>query len=63
MPATHGGRRPGAGQPPKYGAAMTERLELKLTEADKAEILAAVPTGSPVGRWVVEAALTRARGQ
>lgn len=58
---THGGRRPGAGQPPKYGAAMTERMGLTLTEAERAEIEAAVPAGSPVGRWIVEAALTRAR--
>lgn len=56
-----GGARAGAGQPPKYGAAMTERVGLKLTEAELAEINAAVPDGHPVGRWIVDAALARAR--
>lgn len=59
--SSHGGRRPGAGQPPKYGAPMTERIGLQLTEAERAEIEAAVPEGYPVGRWIVEAALMRAR--
>jgi hypothetical protein len=40
---------------------MRERWELKLTEADAAEIQAAIPDGYPRGRWVVEAALARAR--
>lgn len=61
LSVTHGGRRPGAGQPPKYGAAMTERMGLVLTEAERAEIEAAIPDGDPVGRWIVEAALARAR--
>lgn len=56
-----GGRRPGAGQPPKYGTPMTERLGLVMTEAERAEIEAAVPDGQPVGRWIVDAALLRAR--
>ena len=58
---TRGGRRPGAGQPPKYGVAMTERMGLVMTEAERAEIEAAVPDGCPAGRWIVEAALMRAR--
>ena len=59
---TRGGPRPGAGQPPKYGAPMTIRKEIKLTEGDYAEITAAVPGDEPWSRWVVEAALMRARG-
>jgi hypothetical protein len=50
------------GQPPKYGAPMTERMGLTMTEAERAEIEAAVPDDEPVGRWIVEAALRRARG-
>jgi len=56
-----GGRRPGAGQPPVAGVPQTERFGLKMTEAERAEIEAAVPAGRPVGRWIVEAALMRAR--
>lgn len=55
---THRGR----GQPPKYGAPMTERWGLVLTEADAAEITAAVPDGYSRSRWIVEAAVMRARG-
>lgn len=58
---TRGGRRPGAGARPLAGMPQTERIELKLTEAERAEIEAAVPEGYPVGRWIVEAALMRAR--
>lgn len=58
---SHGGRRPGAGQPPIAGQPQTERISLKLTEAERAEIEAAVPDGHPVGRWIVDAALIRAR--
>lgn len=58
---TRGGRRPGAGQPPVAGQPQTERIGLKLTEAERAEIEAAVPEGRPVGRWIVEAAVMRAR--
>jgi hypothetical protein len=58
---TRGGRRPGAGQPPKYGMPMRVRVSLTMTEADHAEISAEVPDGEPFGRWVVEAALMRAR--
>ncbi len=38
---TRGGRRPGAGQPPIAGQPQTERIGLKLTEAERAEIEAA----------------------
>jgi len=58
---TRGGEREGAGQPPKYGVPMTERWGLELTEADAAEIQAAVPDGKSRSRWIVEAALARAR--
>jgi hypothetical protein len=58
---TRGGARPGAGQPPVAGVRQTERIHLKLTEAERAEIEAAVPEGRPVGRWIVEAAIMRAR--
>lgn len=54
------GRR---GQPPKYGQTMTERIPLMMTEAERAEIEAAVPDGHPVGRWIVNAALEKARSE
>jgi len=50
------------GQPPTRGLPQTERMTLRLTEADRAEILAAVPDDEPVGPWVIDAALMRARG-
>ena len=59
---THGGRRPGAGQPAKYGTPMTERLGLTMTEAEAAEIYAAIPDGAPRGRWIVETVLVAIRG-
>lgn len=40
----------------------TERMTLRLTESERAEIYAAVPADAPVGPWVIEAALMRARG-
>ena len=49
------------GQPPIAGTPKTERLQLALTEAQRAEIEAAVPDDEPVGPWIVEAALMRAR--
>jgi len=58
---TRGGARPGAGQPPVAGQPQTERIGLKLTEAERAEIEAAVPNDRPVGRWIVEAAIMRSR--
>lgn len=61
--ASHGGRRPGSGQPPIAGTPQTERIGLKLTEAQYAEIIAAVPDGEPLGPWIVEAALMRARSK
>jgi hypothetical protein len=60
---THGGPRPGSGPKPKYGGKLTERWQIDLTEADAAEITAAIPEGEARSRWVVEAALRRARGQ
>lgn len=53
--------RPGAGQPPVRGVAQTERLHLKLTEAELAEIQVAAGD-EPLGPWIIEAALRRARG-
>jgi hypothetical protein len=32
-----------------------------MTQAEYGEILAAVPDGHPVGRWIVDAAIERAR--
>lgn len=58
---TRGGYRPGSGQPPIAGTPQTERIGLALTEAQRAEIEAAIPDGHPVGPWIVEAALMRAR--
>lgn len=51
----------GPGQPPKYGAPMTVRQGICMTEAERVEISAAVPDGHPVGRWIVNAAIERAR--
>jgi hypothetical protein len=58
---TRGGRREGAGQPPIAGVRQTERIGLKMTEAERAEIEAAVPAGKALARWIIEAALMRAR--
>lgn len=58
---SRGGARPGAGRPPLSGAPRCERLELKMTEAARAEIEAVVPAGEPLGPWIVESALLRAR--
>jgi len=49
------------GRPPKAGVAQTERLGLTMTRPELDEITAAVPEGQTRGRWVVEAALRRAR--
>lgn len=57
----HGGRRPGSGQPPIAGVPQTERIGLWMTTAERGEIEAAVPEGSSRSRWIVEAALLRAR--
>jgi hypothetical protein len=59
--ATLAPARAGAGQPPVRGTAQTERLSLKLTEAELAEIQAAAGD-APLGPWIIEAALRRARG-
>lgn len=54
--------RPGAGRPPIRDSAQTERLpSIKCTEAELAEIQAAAGD-EPLGPWIVEAALMRARG-
>lgn len=58
---TRGGYRPGSGQPPIAGVRQRERINIRLTEAERAEIEAAVPENRPVGRWIVEAAAFRAR--
>lgn len=58
---TRGGARRGAGRFPVSDSRQTERINLPLTEAERGEIEAAVPPGHPVGRWIVEAALMRAR--
>lgn len=56
-----GGARAGAGRPPVAGQPQDEHINLTLTEAERAEIEAAVPAGKPVGRWIVKAALAAAR--
>lgn len=54
--------RPGAGRPPIRGQPQTMRLpSIKCTEAELAEIQAAAGD-EPLGPWIVEAALRRARG-
>lgn len=54
--------RPGAGRPPVRGTPQTHRLpSIKVTEAELAEIRRAVGD-EPLGPWIVEAALRRARG-
>ena len=50
------------GRPPNAGVPQTERLGLTLTRPELDEIATAVPAGDTRGRWVVEAALMRARG-
>lgn len=60
---TRGGARSGAGRLPLAGQSQTERIGLKLTEAERAEIEGAVPEDRTGGRWIVEAAIMRARGQ
>jgi hypothetical protein len=55
--------RRGGREPKAAGLAQTERMGLHLTTAERAEIVAAVPKGEPKARWVVDAALERARGQ
>lgn len=56
-----GGRRPGAGRPPVGGAPQTERIALMCTEEERAEIEAAVPDDEALSRWIIDAALARAR--
>jgi hypothetical protein len=59
----HGGPRPGSGQPPVAGQPQSERVNLRLTEAELAEISAAIPEDEAMGRWIVGAALSRARAR
>jgi hypothetical protein len=61
--ARHGGARAGSGRKAVAGTPQTERINLTLTEAERAEIEDAVPEGDPVGRWIVEAALMRSRAK
>ena len=59
--ATLAPARPGAGRPPVRGTPQTMRLpSIKCTEAELAEIQAAAGD-EPLGPWIVEAALMRAR--
>lgn len=60
---TRGGARPNAGRPPNNGVRMWERFMVYMTEAERAEIEVAVPDGEAMGRWIVGAALMRARGE
>jgi hypothetical protein len=53
--------RPGAGHPPVRGQPQTERIGLKLTKLELEEIKIAADR-QPLGPWIVEAALRRARG-
>jgi hypothetical protein len=57
---TRGGSRPGSGQPPVAGQPKRPHT-IGATEAQWAEIRAAVPEDEPVGPWVIDAALMRAR--
>jgi hypothetical protein len=58
---TRGGRRRGAGQPPIGGVRQSKRWTVCATEAEYAEVEAAVPAGEATGPWIKEAALMRAR--
>lgn len=58
---TRNSLRPGPGQPPTRGQPQTERITLRCTEAERAEINAAIPDGQPEGPWIIEAAVMRAR--
>lgn len=60
---TRGGVRAGAGQPPIAGVPQTERIPLNMTEAERAEIEAAVPPGKSRNRWIVESMLKIARAK
>lgn len=58
---TRGGARPGAGHPPIAGVPQTERVVLNMTEAERAEIEAAVPPKKSRNRFIIDAALMLAR--
>lgn len=58
---TNNAVRRGRGQPPTRGQPQTERLTLRCTEAERAEIDAAIPSGAAEGPWIIEAAVMRAR--
>jgi hypothetical protein len=61
-PATHGGRRDGAGRPTKAGANRIESIALRATEAEKAELVAAASAaGQSLSDFLIEAGLQRAR--
>lgn len=61
---THGGRRAGAGRQPDRGVSRTEWIRLRVTEADKAELLvAAEETGQSLSEFLVNSGLTRARSR
>jgi hypothetical protein len=63
-PATHGGRRDGAGRPTKAGANRSESIALRATEAEKAELTAAAAAaGESLTDYLIAAGLQRERGK
>lgn len=58
---THGGRRRGAGRKPSTGEKREHLVKVYLADAEYAELLDASGT-DPIGPWIREVALARARG-
>lgn len=59
---SRGGHRPGAGRPCLGGTPQDEQLHLHCTEAERGELAdAAAARGVSLNRFVIEAALRRAR--
>lgn len=56
----HGGRRDGAGRKPIGATARSNRIEAKASDEELAELSAAAED-APLGRWLIESGLMRAR--
>lgn len=56
----HGGRRDGAGRKPIGASARRNRIEVKASDEELAEVSAAAGD-APLGPWLIEAGLKRAR--
>lgn len=56
----HGGRRPNAGRPPDSGQPRTNRIDIRVSEQELAELLDAAGQ-EPLTGWIRERALEAAR--